>query len=131
MLRLIKGLKDRVQGKAPKGCKRSPQWSDVRKAFIKQNPSCAVCGGTRKVEVHHMVPFHMDPSRELDPTNLISLCERKKYGITCHQFFGHLGNYKGVNISVKEDAEHWKQKLEDSQKQLADAKQAAQNLKSV
>lgn len=111
MLNIIKRVKDRVQGKAPKGSKRSSYWPTVRKEFLKEHPHCAVCGGTKKVEVHHKVPFHMAPERELDVTNLITLCEIKKKGVNCHLLFGHLGNYKRVNETVEEDAARWREKL--------------------
>ena len=61
---------------------------------------CAVCSGTASLEVHHIVPFHIDATKELDPSNLITLCESKKNGVNCHLFFGHLGNYKRVNVQV-------------------------------
>lgn len=111
MLGLVKQVKDRLQGKAAKGHKRSSQWPKVRKAHLAANPRCAVCGGTKKVEAHHKVPFHMAPERELDPTNLITLCEARKRGVTCHLFFGHLGNYKLVNGTVEQDAAVWREKL--------------------
>jgi hypothetical protein len=42
----------------------------------------------------------MDKSLELTPDNLITLCESKKYGITCHLFVGHRGNYRLFNPDV-------------------------------
>lgn len=108
---LIKYIKDRLQGKAPSGAKRSHLWPGIRKAHLAKFPACAVCGSVRKVEVHHMTPFHVEPSLELDPSNLISLCEQKKFGITCHLLVGHCGNYRGMNPDVKADAETWAKKL--------------------
>jgi len=58
-----------------------------------------LCGGTKAVEVHHLIPFSIAPDLELDPHNLITLCERKKYGINCHLLVGHLGNYRRFNSS--------------------------------
>jgi len=95
---------DQVDGKAPKGARRSSSWRKVRKAFLADNPRCAICDGTKKLEVHHIVPFHLSPSFELEPLNLMALCERKKYGINCHLLVGHLGNYRKVNPSAKTDA---------------------------
>jgi 5-methylcytosine-specific restriction protein A len=102
----LKHVKDRVQGKAPKGKKRSIHWPDVRALHLKENPTCESCGGDSKIEVHHVVPFHLDPDLELDPKNLITLCERKKYGINCHLAIGHHGNYKRVNEQVREHARY-------------------------
>lgn len=104
---LVADIKDRISGKVPKGSKRSNQWPKVRAAHLKDNASCALCGGKKKLEVHHIHPFHLHPELELDPKNLITLCESKANGINCHLFFGHLGNFKGVNPQVPKDALEW------------------------
>lgn len=108
---ILKYIKDRIQGKAPSGAKRSSQWPKVRKEHLEKNPTCAVCGSTAKVEVHHMVPFHVNPTLELVPSNLITLCEAKKKGINCHLLIGHLGNYRGSNPDVLIDSQSWSIKL--------------------
>ena len=81
---------------------RSPKWAEVRKQHIKSNPCCAACGSCNKPEVHHIVPVHVDPSKELDPSNLITLCD--KY---CHFVFGHLMNWKSWNSNITEDAKEY------------------------
>ena len=81
------------------GAKRSSGWPRFRREFLK-GKSCAVCGGTEKIELHHIEPFHLKPEFELDFSNVIPLCESKKWGVTCHQFFGHLGDYKDANSNV-------------------------------
>ena len=108
---MLKAIKDQIQGKCPPGAKRSPWWSKTRKKHLEMYPRCAVCGGTKTLEVHHVMPFHLDASLELDEKNLITLCEVKKEGITCHLFFGHLGNYKLANPDVRGDAEMWRSKM--------------------
>lgn len=108
---VLKNIKDSIQGKAELGKKRSSRWPTVRKNYLKVNSVCAVCGGTDKLEVHHIVPFHTDESLELDPNNLITLCESKSFGVVCHLFVGHLGSYKTINPNVKEDAAIWRHKL--------------------
>lgn len=102
MKKLIENIKDRAKGKIPLlGKSRSPDWPEVRKAFLSKNESCAACGGTNKLQVHHIKPFHMDPSKELDEDNLITLCE----GVyKCHLKIGHLGNFRKENPSVRDDA---------------------------
>lgn len=110
---IIRKIKDRLQGKAPAGSKRSSRWPTVRKAHLAEHPECAVCGGTKKCEVHHVHPFHLKPELELDPTNLITLCESKSNGITCHLTVGHLGSYKSFNKDVKEDAATWAKKFKN------------------
>lgn len=78
---------------------RSSQWPKVRKQHLAKQPCCQACGSCKKPEVHHVVPVHVDPSKELDPENLITLCD--KY---CHFTFGHLMNYKSWNPTVVRDA---------------------------
>jgi hypothetical protein len=77
---------------------RSSHWSTVRKAHLKLCPTCAVCGGTHDLDVHHCVPFHLEPDLELVEANLITLC-------TPHHFLvGHLMDWKAYNPRVKSDA---------------------------
>jgi hypothetical protein len=73
-------------------------------------PSCAVCGSTKSLEVHHIVPFHVDPGLELREHNLITLCDGL-WGLNCHFVFGHLRNWRRANESVIEDSSHWNGKL--------------------
>ena len=107
---IIKALTDKIQGIPGK---RSPHWQTTRKKHLAENAVCSVCGGTSMLEVHHIEPFHLNPKLELDPSNFITLCEAKKDGVTCHLFFGHLGNYKSFNKNVTEDAKLWKEKLKE------------------
>lgn len=111
MLKHITHIKDVLQGKTAAGVKRSSRWPEVRKEHLAKNPTCALCDGKQTLEVHHVRPFHLHPELELDPENLITLCEAKKGGVTCHQFFGHLGNYKFVNESVREDVATFRAKI--------------------
>ena len=78
---------------------RSSQWPKIRKEHLNSQPCCAACGSCEKPEVHHIVPYHIDPSKELDPNNLITLCD--KY---CHFAIGHLMSYHSWNPQVIEDA---------------------------
>jgi 5-methylcytosine-specific restriction protein A len=87
------------------GNKRSPQWGEVRKKHLKTHGTCAVCGGNKHLEVHHIMPFHIDPKKELDPTNLITLCESKSHND--HLIFGHLLDFKAMNPNVVTDAKNY------------------------
>lgn len=89
---------------------RSPLWAKCRKKHLKTNKTCAVCGGQDILRVHHIIPFHIAPDLELEPSNLITLCERKKYGVSCHLWFGHLGNWKNYNENVVNDSFNWHDK---------------------
>ncbi len=104
---MLTALKDKIQGKVPLGSKRSDHWPATRSIHLRKNPNCALCGGTKKIEVHHIRPFHLDPSLELDPNNLITLCEAGDGGINCHLAFGHLGNFKQENPNVVVDAANY------------------------
>jgi hypothetical protein len=109
---ILRQVTDAIQGKAPNGAKRSPQWEKVRNIYLKAHPFCAVCKATTKLEAHHIKPFHLYPELELDPNNLITLCETSNNGLICHLLIGHLGNYKSFNENVIADAEDWSLKLE-------------------
>lgn len=87
---------------------RSPRWPAVRGAHLKRNPTCAACGTKDKLEVHHIHPFHLFPNLELDPSNLLTLCET---GGNCHLMIGHLKHFKSYNIAVRKDAEALLQKI--------------------
>lgn len=78
---------------------RSPKWSKVRKEHLKNNPRCRGCNSQSDLEVHHIEPVHINPEKELDPSNLITLCGRH-----CHITIGHLMDYKSWNINVVNDA---------------------------
>ena len=80
------------------GAPRSSQWRSVRSRNLKSNPHCSACGTMRELEVHHIVPFHVDLSRELDPDNLLTLCDG------CHFYLGHLRDWTRWNPHVREDA---------------------------
>ncbi|MBO0783888.1 MAG: HNH endonuclease, partial [Ktedonobacteraceae bacterium] len=60
------------------GHERSPEWDRVAKEHRRREPRCVVCGYKgRKLQVHHIRPFHLHPRLELDPDNLITLCEAR------------------------------------------------------
>lgn len=84
--------------------KRSSKWPAVRAVHLKANPTCEACGCSevKFLEVHHIRPFRVDRKRELDPTNLITLCE--KPGHWCHFVFGHNHDWKAHDPNVREEA---------------------------
>lgn len=81
---------------------RSPKWPALRKKFL-QGELCAACGGTKKLEAHHIIPFHIAPDKELDIGNLAALCEGNK-DLNCHLVIGHDFDFKGWNPDVVTDA---------------------------
>jgi len=100
-MKLLETIKEKLSGKVPLFSKRSSQWPTVREHFLKSNPSCAACGQTDHLQVHHIVPFSVDPSLELDAGNLITLCEDE---YSCHLKIGHLGSFRKANPEVRKDA---------------------------
>ena len=85
---------------------RSKTWRKTRKAFLAENPCCAVCGKKGKgINVHHIVPFHIAPELEEVPSNLITMCRKH------HFLFGHLNLWKSWNETVVEDCFRWREKL--------------------
>lgn len=96
----------------PLGAVRSGRWPTARRNHLLKFPNCQVCGEAKlKVEVHHVKPFHLHPELELDPDNLITLCESMHNGVSCHQLFGHLGDFHSVNKDVRQDAKEWAEKI--------------------
>ena len=91
---------------------RSSKWPKVRKAWLKEHPTCAACGGKSQLEVHHLIPFSWPGGRqaELDTGNLITLCEAA--GRECHLRFGHLGDFRSVNSRCVEDSRIWRDKYQ-------------------
>lgn len=85
---------------------RSPKWNKTRKEHLALFPCCAACGSCEKPEVHHIIPVHLDASKELDESNLITLCD--KY---CHFIFGHLMNWKSYNKNILTDADAFYRKI--------------------
>lgn len=91
------------------GHARSPQWQAVEKAHLLQEPRCMACGYKgRKLQVHHIRPFHLHPQLELDPKNLITLCEAR--GREHHLLLGHLGSWDSYNEHIREDVKRFHRK---------------------
>lgn len=113
MLDVITLIRDRMRGTVEKGKKRSSKWRKVRQKHIEEFPVCYGCGTNKKLEVHHIVPFSLDPSLELVPENLVTLCDGGgRSGLkSCHYLFGHLGCWKSFNPTVMIDARIWSDRL--------------------
>jgi hypothetical protein len=89
---------------------RSSKWPTFRKHVLEKHPFCAYCGGTEKLQVHHINPFHLHPELELDETNVIVLCEVPE--TDHHLHIGHLGDFRSVgNPDVVRDCFENEKKL--------------------
>lgn len=101
----------RIERQKTQRQKRSSLWPSVRKEHLRIHGACAVCGGKQKLNVHHILPFHLDREKELDAENLITLCEGNST-INCHLRFGHWGNFaKKYNPDIREDATKWSKRF--------------------
>lgn len=89
------------------GVPRSWQWPRVRAEWLETHDSCAVCGTNKELQVHHVHPYHLQPTMELDAHNLITLCEHNR----CHLAFGHLYDWRSWNPDVVRDATIWRTKI--------------------
>ncbi len=93
------------------GISRSPEWPRVCRAFIEAHPVCAACTATVGLQSHHVMPFHYcilagRHDLELDPRNLIALCETETGDLAQnhHLLLGHLDDFKSYNPSARIDA---------------------------
>jgi len=67
-------------------------WRGLREDFIDAYPRCFVCGGTKNLDVHHVLPRHKYPELQYEWDNLVTLCRKsEKIKINCHYLFGHGG----------------------------------------
>lgn len=84
------------------GTPRHPLWRRVRALWLREHPSCAACGGTEALEVHHLRPYHLFPELELDPANLLSLCDAPSR--SCHRRVGHAYRWDLWVPTARQDA---------------------------
>jgi 5-methylcytosine-specific restriction endonuclease McrA len=88
------------------GLARSPEWPAVAREHLLHEPACTVCGHEGEgLQVHHIKPFHLFPQLELDPNNLITLCEIR--GRDHHLLLGHLDDWESYNLNVREDVKRF------------------------
>lgn len=81
---------------SPRGWK----WSRFEKSWLKEHASCAACGSTSFLEVHHKLPFAMRPDLEFEPSNVVTLCMNTH---RCHLKIGHGGSWRFYNPVVDAD----------------------------
>lgn len=92
------------------GVRRSNGWPAVEKEHLRREPTCAACGGTAHLAVHHVKPFHLFPHLELEDANLITLCEAPLR--LCHFRKGHFFNWASYNVNVRADAAAERREIE-------------------
>lgn len=84
---------------------RSPRWNKLRLQHLEKEPFCQWCLTKENLEVHHIEPVSQNPKRELDPTNLITLCSHD------HLVCGHLGSFHSWNEHIREDCNKMQEKI--------------------
>ena len=94
---------------AADGVRRSPLWPKCRKSFLLLHPTCAACGRKDELEVHHILPFHINPAVELAESNLMTLCDGKTR--SCHRTFGHLYDWTRWNPEAVQSAADFLRKV--------------------
>jgi 5-methylcytosine-specific restriction enzyme A len=82
------------------GGERSGKWPTLERKIKAERPKCEICGSPTQT-IHHIKPFHAHPELELDPDNLIALCDN------CHRLWAHFGCcYSTWNPLIGEIAKH-------------------------
>jgi len=97
------------------GLKRSPKWAALSRRHRRHQPDCQLCGSLVFCTTHHILPFHLFPEHELDPDNLITLCEGQT--INCHYFLGHMLDWKSYNPHLLEDIHRYRPMIKRRRKQ--------------
>ena len=69
-------------------------WRKTRNAHILVEPCCQMCTVVKKLEVHHIQPWHLAIDLRYDEKNLVTLCRE------CHFRFGHLRNWHNYNPEI-------------------------------
>lgn len=91
---------------------RARGWPNLRAKHLQVHPECLACGQRDRLQVHHVVPFSVDPSKEMDPENLVTLCTDGPGNCNCHLIFGHLGDFRSRgNPNVRRDAARFREML--------------------
>jgi hypothetical protein len=73
----------------------------VRKSFIRKkilkrdHYECVLCLSREKLCIHHIIPVNIDPSKELDKKNLVTLC------FHCHKKVHGIG-WKNIDYDLME-----------------------------
>jgi len=104
---MINFLRDLFDPAVFSGARRSRTWRKTKREFAKIHPKICPFGCTKKIELHHKVPFHVAPHLEEVFSNLMWLCRK-------HHFeWGHLNNFHSHNMDVVADTEWFKEKIKN------------------
>jgi 5-methylcytosine-specific restriction protein A len=69
-----------IQRSVDRSFYQSKEWRTLRAQHLRENPCCEMCRPivTPAVIVHHIIEVKDDPTKALDPENLLSCC------VACH-----------------------------------------------
>lgn len=76
------------------------QVTKAKRKYRKAHP-CSELSGLkstffgRNLDVHHVIPVHVNPALACDQSNLITLTRKE------HFVVGHLGNWKDYNVNMR------------------------------
>lgn len=96
---MLFGLFASAEDQKTNGMRRSPRWRTFERRLIEAHPYCAVCGTDKDLVGHHIQPFHLFPALELDPSNILIVCESRGKR-SCHFAFGHYWDWSKYNPDV-------------------------------
>jgi hypothetical protein len=65
---------NKFQCKPETSSDRGSQWTSIRNKVINLFPFCALCGTTKKLQVHHIIPYRL--TKDNSASNLIPLCTK-------------------------------------------------------
>lgn len=85
-----------------KTIRRGWKWWLFRRRHLKSEPVCQWCGGSDRLEVHHIIPVHLGGPM-YEPANAITLCYAK--GIACHLRHGHFGDWHRANPAIRQQCQ--------------------------
>lgn len=112
MWRIWQVLTDFWRGYGLLGAQRSSQWRQTQQEYLESVGNRCEITGTKgtlldPINVHHVILFSEDPSKENDKNNLIAVRR------SLHFWLCHLGNWSSSNPDIKKDAIYWRQKIKN------------------
>jgi len=81
-------------------CHSEYRWRKVRNEHVRDESCCQMCLVIKKLEAHHVIPWHVSPLLRYERSNLVTLCR------ACHYRFGHWLNWKEYNPRIRELCEN-------------------------
>ena len=75
----------------------------AKRAYATTHPECAICGNPNNIEIHHVIPVHIDITMSCNFKNFVSACDSNNNG--CHRWLCHFGDFKNKwNLNIRQYA---------------------------